>query len=50
MLEMKSILSKIVSNFEIFVHKENEEPTLIAQLVLKSKDGIILNFKKRNNY
>ena len=44
---MKSIVSKLVKNFELSVSKENEEPTLISELVLRAKDGIVLSLKVR---
>lgn len=47
MLEMKSVVSKLVKNFELSVKKENQEPTLISELVLRAKEGIILGLKAR---
>ncbi|KAG5670297.1 hypothetical protein PVAND_000573 [Polypedilum vanderplanki] len=47
MLEMKSIISKLVRNFEITVNKENEEPQICAQLILQSTNGINLSLKPR---
>lgn len=47
MLEMKSIVSKIVKNFEISVKDENADPTLVVELILRPKDGIVLSFKPR---
>lgn len=46
--EMKSILCKIVRSFELSVSKENENPLVFCDLVLKTENGIVLNIKKRN--
>jgi cytochrome P450 len=48
MLEMKSIVSKIIKNFELSIKKENEELELCAPLVLRPVNGIVLNVKSRN--
>jgi hypothetical protein len=47
MLEMKSIVSKIVQHYEISIKKENEELELVAELVLRAINGVKLCFKKR---
>jgi cytochrome P450 family 4 len=47
MLEMKSILSKVVRNFELSISKENEKLELIAALILRPENGIVLDIKKR---
>ncbi|KAG5670298.1 hypothetical protein PVAND_000574 [Polypedilum vanderplanki] len=47
MLEMKSIISKLVRNFEIAIRKENKEPQIYAQLTLQSTNGINLSLKPR---
>lgn len=47
MLEVKSLVSKIVRNFKILVTKENEDPPLVSELVLRSMNGINLSFKAR---
>lgn len=47
MLEMKSVLSKILRNFKISV-ADDYEPVLIAQLVLLPENGLIVNFQKRS--
>ena len=48
MLEMKAIVSKILGNFEVIV-KPDFKPVLIAELVLRSENGVILKFKKRSH-
>ena len=48
MLEMKSIISKIVRNFEMTA-TQGYKPILIAELILRSENGVMLNFKKRRN-
>lgn len=48
MLEMKSVVSKILQHFEISIDGSNSEPVLIAEIVLKCVNGIHLNFKPRN--
>jgi cytochrome P450 family 4 len=47
MLEMKSIVSKIIKNFELSIKKENEKLHLCSHLVLRSENGIVLNVQKR---
>lgn len=47
MLEMKSVISKIVNNFEICVKKEDENPTIASELVLRPVSGVYLSFKIR---
>jgi cytochrome P450 family 4 len=47
MLEMKSILSKIIRNFELSIKKENEQLELCAPLTLQPANGIVLNIKSR---
>ncbi|KAG5670296.1 hypothetical protein PVAND_000572 [Polypedilum vanderplanki] len=49
MLELKSVLSKIVRNFEVCVRKENENPIYASELVLRPMNGIYLYFKDRNH-
>lgn len=46
-LEMKSMLSKLVRNFEIAVDASYKEPLLAVELVSKPQNGVVLNFKKR---
>ncbi|CAO1428771.1 unnamed protein product [Diamesa tonsa] len=47
MLEMKSIISKVVQNFQLSITKENEEPILMSEMVLRSENGVNINIKKR---
>lgn len=47
MLEMKSLTSKIVRNFQLSILKENEELELIAEIVLRPENGIVLCAKSR---
>ncbi|CRK94498.1 CLUMA_CG008003, isoform A [Clunio marinus] len=49
MLEMKSIVAKIIRNFKLSVTKENEKLELIAELVLRPVNGVKLRVQKRNN-
>lgn len=44
---MKSIISKIIHNFEVSISKDNEKLELHSEMVLKSANGIILSFRKR---
>lgn len=46
MLEMKSIISKMVRRFEL-VLGENYEPTLVAEMILRPSNGIILKVTPR---
>jgi hypothetical protein len=48
MLEMKSIVSKIVRNFQLSVTEENAQPIVMAALVLQTENGINLSFTQRN--
>lgn len=47
MLEMKAMITKILQHFEISVAESYSEPILVAEIVLKAENGILLNFKKR---
>lgn len=47
MLELKSVLSKIVKNFEIIVSKKNENIVIAPELVLRTVNGVNLSFKQR---
>ena len=42
MLEMKSLTSKIIRNFQLSIKKENEELDLISELILRPENGIVL--------
>lgn len=46
-LEMKSMVSKVLRNFEISVDPDYKEPILIAELILRPDNGLVLNFKPR---
>lgn len=49
MYEMKSVLSKIVHNFDVSLAKESEKsPILSAALILRPESSIRFNFKRRN--
>ena len=47
MLEIKTVLAMIVRNFHLI--DVNHELILSYELILKSKNGIIIKFEKRNN-
>lgn len=47
MLEMKSIVTKVIRNFELSIAKENEELVLISELILRPENGIVLSVKPR---
>lgn len=46
MLEMKSIVSKVLRRFEIQIG-ENYEPTLVAEMILRPSNGVILKATPR---
>lgn len=46
-LEMKSLVSKVLRNFEISMDPSYRKPILIAEIILKPENGIFLNLKKR---
>lgn len=46
MLEIKSVLSKLLKDFE-FSKEADFEPELAPEIVLKSRNGIMLKIKKR---
>ena len=46
MLEMKSIISKTLRHYEISV-SPGYEPVLIPELVLRTENGMMLQFRKR---
>lgn len=48
MLEIKSIISKIVKDFQILVDKKDEDPTYAQEVVLRPDNGINLRFKARS--
>lgn len=47
MLEMKSIVAKIILNYDLSITKENAELTLISELILRPENGIVLGVRKR---
>ncbi|CRK96913.1 CLUMA_CG010305, isoform A [Clunio marinus] len=47
MLEMKSIVSKVIRNFKVFISKEHENLKLISELILRPENGIVLMVKSR---
>jgi hypothetical protein len=47
MMELKSVVSKLVKNFKISVKKEDENPKYASELVLRPVDGINLSFEAR---
>lgn len=49
MLQMKITLTKIIRNFEITIAEENKNCEVIAGLVLRPKNGIVLCATKRSN-
>jgi hypothetical protein len=48
MLEMKLTVARIIQKFEVKVSKENENPPINVEIVLKSQNGVNLNFHPRN--
>lgn len=49
MYEIKSIISKILRNFEVSLSKEGEaHPILTAELILRPENAITFYFKHRN--
>lgn len=47
MLEMKTVIVKVLSTFEITLPDDGERLILIPELVMKSKNGITITFKSR---
>lgn len=48
MLELKSIVSKVIRNFELSIKMENENIRLFSELILRPEKGIVLCAKERN--
>lgn len=46
-LEMKSLITKLVRHFEISVDPSYGGPLIAAELVIKPENGVVLNFKQR---
>ncbi|GAB0099269.1 Cytochrome P450 [Sergentomyia squamirostris] len=47
-LEMKSIATKVVRNFELSVADNYKGPILMAELILRAENGVHLKIKSRN--
>lgn len=47
MLEMKAMIVKLIRHFEVTVDPSYDKPILVAEIVLKPQNGILLNFKER---
>lgn len=48
MLEMKTIISRILRTFELLVPSDYE-PILIPELILRPENGMMLEFRERKN-
>ena len=49
MMEEKIILSTILRNFDVFSVTKPKEISLLAELVLRPKNGLHVQFSKRHN-
>lgn len=49
MLEIKSIITKIIRDFRILVDKEDENPSYAQEIILRPDNGINLRFKPRSD-
>lgn len=47
MYEMKSVLSKMLLKYEFSVDPSYTGPILVAELILKPQNGVIVNIKRR---
>lgn len=47
MYEMKLTISRIIQKFKVTVSKENANPEINSEVVLKAKGGVNLEFSKR---
>jgi hypothetical protein len=47
MYELKSIISKIVKNFELSLPGGGEEPEIYSDMVLNTQNGVKIAVKKR---
>ena len=47
MLEIKSLVSKVLRHYEIEVIDKNAEPILIAEIILKTKNVLKFKIKPR---
>lgn len=48
MLELKSIVSKVIRSYEISIKKENQELEMSSQIILRPLNGVVLCAKRRN--
>lgn len=46
-LELKSMISKVLRHYELGVDPSYNKPVLIAELILRPENGIVLNLKRR---
>lgn len=47
LLEIKCMMTKILRNFKLTVDPSYKEPIPVAELVLKSENGVVLNLERR---
>lgn len=47
MYEMKAAISKMLRSYEFCVADTYEGPTLVAELILKPENGVLLNVVRR---
>lgn len=47
MLELKSVVAKVLRHYEIELPKNNVEPAVVAELILRPQSGIQLKIKLR---
>ena len=48
MYEMKAALSKMLLHFQFRVDKSYAGPSLVAELILKPENGVLLNVRRRS--
>lgn len=48
MLEMKSVISKILRNYELLPSIPHNPPKVIGEIILKSATGVNLRLQRRN--
>jgi hypothetical protein len=48
MLELKALLSTLLRNYKLFLGDPEEKMKLMAELVLRSRNGINLKLEKRD--
>lgn len=46
-LELKSMITKVLKNFELELPEKDYEPVVVAELILRPEDGIRLKLKPR---